>query len=435
MTSTINIGLYDKLKTHVLTLESALQEKINIVEELERSKQLLQKDIANLQSVVQCKESEVEILSHKVVALENEIRTATMKAKALEQKVSELTYQNIELSNAIEVYKQHHYDVKPLQQDQLMNVITELEVSKAKIAFDNTVLNNKVEELRVHQETTTKLNEYIHSNEITHYKNIISQLQQSLTEIEQTSTQQPSQIQVDSSLLVEQITILQNQIQQLNEENFNLHKENQELKFKQSEGDIVNKHMEEYISSLQNEYEEGKNNHERVLSDTKLKLENIEQELIHTQHQSQLLLNERDVFAKENEEYKNEFRKVNHEIQLARDISTEKIRMLEQTVKEYQMKIKEYKVKVVSLKTKINELYNIISNLQLNDKRVYEELNSVANTTMLKRDKCCLVNGIYTNTKNNSNEIRDPLEQKQNKQLNEFKRLLNKIDTNLKNYT
>jgi hypothetical protein len=62
-------------------------------------------------------------------------------------------------------------------------------------------------------------------------------------------------------------------------------------------------------------------------------------------------------------------------------------------------------------------------------------LNSVANATMLKRDKCCLVNGIYTNTKNNNNEIRDPLEQKQSKQLNEFKRLLNKIDTNLKNYT
>ena len=439
MTSTINIDMYDKLKTHVLMLESALQEKTSLVEELERSKQHLQKDVANLRTVVQCKESEVEILSHKVTALENELRTATAKVKTLEQKVSELSYHNIELSNTIEVHKQHQHDgANPLHQEQLMDTITELEVIKAKLAFDNSVLTNKIEELRLHQETTAKLSEYVHSNELTHHKAIITQLQQSLTEIEQTSLKPPSQVQVDSTLLIEQITTLQNQIQQLNEENFVLHKENQELKFKQSEGEIVTKHMEEFISSLQTEYEEGKDNHERVLSETKLKLENIEQELVHTQQQSQLLLNERDIFAKQNEEYKNEFRKVNHEIQLAKDISTEKIRTLEQTVKEYQGKVKEYKVKVVSLKTKIKELYSIISDLKLNDKHVYEQLNSVANATALKRNKCCLANGVYANANtaiNNNNRTRDPLEQHQHKQLNEYKRLLNNIDTNLKNYT
>ena len=43
------------------------------------------------------------------------------------------------------------------------------------------------------------------------------------------------------------------EIKKLNEDNYELQKSNQDLKFSQSENDITNKHLENHISTLQNE--------------------------------------------------------------------------------------------------------------------------------------------------------------------------------------
>jgi prefoldin subunit 5 len=96
------------------------------------------------------------------------------------------------------------------------------------------------------------------------------------------------------SLLIEQISVLQKKIKQLNEDNFELQKVNQDLKFKQTESEIVNKHMETFISSLENEYEETKKFYEQKLSEDSIRKEDIENKINDTQVQIDQLLNERD---------------------------------------------------------------------------------------------------------------------------------------------
>jgi predicted RNase H-like nuclease (RuvC/YqgF family) len=109
----------------------------------------------------------------------------------------------------------------------------------------------------------------------------------------------------------------------------------------------------------------------------------------------------------ENEKYKEEVTKFNHDIQKINDAFNQKLQITENKINEYKSKIKEYKNKIISLKTKINELHNEIAQLKQNDKLMFDALDSFANKSLLNPSNTFIKNKLNSTNENQFNTLQN----------------------------
>ena len=152
-----------------------------------------------------------------------------------------------------------------------------------------------------------------------------------------------------------------------------------------------------------------------------------------------------------NEELKKEYLQFNSTIKEANQTFSEKYQKFQNTINEYKTKIYGYKERIKSLKLKINELYDEIDSLKKHNERVYEVLDTLDKSSVINPNYKSENNifkakeTVYSSISNSpmfrstasfaSHIVRDPLEAKQKKTLEDYKRVLSKVDMNLKQYS
>ena len=380
---------------------------------------------------------------------------------------------------------EHREDLKEyiMQIAKLSNKLDELEISKAKLEFDKNNLVHQINDLKTQNETEMKLFSFYKSNEISQYQKTISSLQSTINElnnvniptIEITSTQTNLS---NSNLLLDQISSLENQITKLNEDNFTLLKQNQSLKSEIEEKNIKLNHKENIITSLQKELNNSIEEFKFKLNEAQVNSEENFNQNKETQSQLEQLILERDELIRKNEELKKEYLQFNKSINEASQAFAEKCEKFQSAIGEYKTKIKNYKEKIHNLKAKVNELIEEINRLKQDNKTVCEVLENIDNTALnnYKSDNNLLNNKndirrksgthSYAYSPSGNNEIhsiykkddiysplitnisgkpkpmlstsyfmRDPLEENQKKALEDYKRVLTKVDFNLKQFT
>ena len=225
-------------------------------------------------------------------------------------------------------------------------------------------------------------------------------------------------------------------------------------------------------------------NKEKIIQELKYKLNNYENSISNNNQINELLI-ERDELIKQNNELKNGFEKYNEEIKEVNYLFNIKTDSLNQIIIDYSNKIKIYRSKIQQLKLKINELYDEnlqlkckidnynndektkISNFENNFENNIENINennfdneinkhniqSSINENKININKISfIINESKENTpiKNNTTnsffknqnfnnriitesipEIEDPFSEGQQKSLDEFKKVLSKVDENL----
>ena len=264
----------------------------------------------------------------------------------------------------------------------------------------------------------------------------------------------------------------------INEENFSLQKENQNLKSDNDEKEIQLTHKDTVIASLQKEIDASIEEYKAKLNEAQLTSDENFYQSKETQSQLEQLILERDELIRKNEELKKEYEQFNNSINEASAAFSEKCEKFEKAVNEYKAKNKEYKTKIKNLKSKINELYKEIDSLKKENQDAYDIIES--NHLKIKTDNEMIYpnnipssivnpnidfrrgsglqsyNNSYVNTANDIHSIykkenvysslssspspsytgsylvmKDPLEDSQKKSIDEFRKVLTKVDLNL----
>ena len=160
------------------------------------------------------------------------------------------------------------------------------------------------------------------------------------------------------------------------------------------------------------------------------------------------LIIERDELLKENNELRNNLEKFNNELKEANDLFNEKTKSFTDDINNNNKKIKDYRNKIQQLKLKINELIKEKEQLQnkLNDneKKYLKQLNNKKELSLTPQTKKInpIINNALNminskdieNNNNNNKVIHSPIDffsESQQKSLEDFKKVLLKIDENI----
>lgn len=483
---------FEKMKMYIISLENTLHEKEGEIDSLNKSVFNLKKEKVSLMTNMDKKDNVMQEMSTVITnlttkqnILDNKIKDINKQNEDLNYKIIELSQKNKSLNENAKFFEMNNNNLKEyiMQIAKLSNKLDELEISKAKLEFDKNNLVHQINDLKTQNETEMKLFSFYKSNEISQYQKTISSLQSTINElnnvnlptIEITSTQTHIS---NSNLLLDQISSLENQITKLNEDNFTLLKQNQSLKSEIEEKNIKLNHKENIITSLQKELNNSIEEFKYKLNEAQVNSEENFNQNKETQSQLEQLILERDELIRKNEELKKEYLQFNKSINEASQAFAEKCEKFQSAIGEYKTKIKNYKEKIHNLKAKVNELIEEINRLKQDNKTVCEVLENIDNTALnnYKSDNNLLNNKndirrksgthSYAYSPSGNNEIhsiykkddiysplitnisgkpkpmlstsyfmRDPLEENQKKALEDYKKVLTKVDFNLKQFT
>ena len=452
-------GNFVKMKEYIISLENALHEKESEIDSINKKLYLIENEKISLITNINSKEKEVNQISNELTNYKTQLEISKRKQEELTKqneelntKMIELTQKNKTLEENIKLFDNSTEKDYMIQIAKLSNKVDELEISKSKLTFDKITLNNKINELISQNETEMKLFTFYKNNEIEQYKKTIASLNEMINDMNKKKSES---IVVDtkksnSQLLLEQISQLEDEISKLNEENFNLLKQNQGLKSESDEKNIQITHLENLIASMQKEVDASINEYKMRLEQAEKTSEENFYQSKETQSQIEELILERDELMRKNEELKKEYLQFNSTIKEANQTFSEKYQKFQNTINDYKAKISGYKERIKSLKLKINELYDEIDSLKKHNERVYEVLDTLDKSSIINpnyksennifKTKETVYSSIgnspmFRSTSFASHIVKDPLEAKQKKTLEEYKRVLTKVDMNLKQYS
>ena len=448
---------FSELKNYILTLENNLKNQQEENNNLKKTIGILEQEKINFSQNLEKKEISIQELNIQFENNNKQIIEYQKKINELEEENKKLNYSIIE-SNQKNKSINENNNTNMNENDKYLNVLNklnEIEITKSKLEFDNSKLINKINELKNEYENEMNLITKIKNGEIKQLERIISSLQEIINNnfkqnaiIEQDKINNQINYQY-SHIIIEQISNFEKKINKLNEESFNLQKENNNIKAQ------LNKYINEnqIKDNLIEELKQKNINSEELFKDNLNKLQFNNEEIINqikeSQNQIEKLIIERDELLKENNELRGNFQIFNKSLKEANDLFNEKTKSYNNEINNYISKIKDYRNKIQQLKLKINELYkdkeNLKNKLNENQKRNKNQvnINLTSNQMTLKNEK---INPIINNTKNTiktksylTNNIisnyfdNDFISESQQKSLDEFKKVLLKIDENIEN--
>ena len=449
--SPINISLnlpiednqFSEIKNYILDLEKKTKNQEfeinnlkNTISTQEQEKLKYKSDLDKKESIIQELQTQIENYKNQSNQYENKINELENENKKINYSIIELTQKNKILSSN----ENNDKNQIPNQYLTLSDRLDEIEIIKHKLEFDNTKLINKINELLLQHDNEIKLLTKIKNGEINQLEKIISSLHEIinnnniqnniLNENNQISNKNSSQC---TQIIIEQISNIEKKMIKFKEQITNLEKENNNLKSQKNKliNDVENKNK--IIQELKQKVINSNNDNKNKLKESK--------ELIDK------LTIEKDELLKENYELRSNFDKFNNKIKEANDLFNETTKSYTDDIKNNNKKIKDYRNKIQQLKLKINELIKEKEQLQKklndNEKKYLNQLNNKKDILFSPQNKKThpiinnainMINSKGLENKTNTHILNSPIDsysESQQKSLEDFKKVLSKIDENI----
>ena len=410
--------------------------------------------------------------------LENKISELEKQNAELNYSIAELTQKNKTLMNA-QIFNSNNQNSNLNSQiNHLTEQLNEVSIIKSKLEFDNKTLINKLNELQNEHENEVRMITKIKNSEILQQNKTIANLQNGLNSLNNTinndSLPSSSNININntnnqySNIIMDEFNELEKKTKLISDENIDLKKLLNELQRKMEEYEQLMIIKDKTIKSLQKknkEYEEEINtkNDEMILNSE----ENLSQAK-ETQSSVEQLLLEREDLMRQNTDLRYAYEQLNNGVKEANDLFVQKVKSFDDILNKYNKKIQEYQDKIKTLMENNNNLNEEINKLtrekeKLQKKNEYKEkyptlkgnsnlpTNNTNIGTMLQSPNRMTLNNDnmyhnyspilsqnvnYDNLTSNilrtgKNDINDPYVDSQFKSLENFKKVLNKVDQNL----
>jgi chromosome segregation ATPase len=474
-----------QMKTYIKSLEKKISTQQVEIDTLKNTNINLEKEKLKLTSSLALKDNSIkdstsilDNLKLKNEQLENKISELEKQNAELNYSIAELTQKNKSLINA-QIFNSNNQNSNLNSQiNNLTEQLNEVSIIKSKLEFDNKTLINKLNEMQNEHENEVRMITKIKNSEILQQNKTIANLQNGLNSLNNTinndSFPSSSNININntnnqySNMIMDEFNELEKRTKLISDENNDLKKLLNELQRKMEEYEQIILIKDKTIKSLQKknkEFEEEINtkNDEMILNSE----ENLSQAK-ETQNSVDQLLLEREDLMRQNTDLRYAYEQLNNGIKEANELFIQKVKSFDELLNKYNKKIQEYQDKIKSLIENNNNLNEEISKLKrekekLQKKNEYKEKypslkgNSnlpTSNTnigTMLQSPNRINLNNDnpyhtyspilsqnvnYENqtlnfVKSGKNDISDPYVDSQFKSLENFKKVLNKVDKNL----
>ena len=366
--------------------------------------------------------------------------------------------------------------------NKLINISQQLDnisISKSRLEHDNKFLLNKINHLQSQHENEINMLKTIQNSEITKKNNIISNLQNGLSQLKLNSSNDiinnsnlSFQSNIHSQCLMNGFLNFEKKTKMIKEDNIKLYSivSDLENKLKVYEDNIERKNK--YIKELQDSL--------RIVEE-ELKLKKEENDNIYKENHFQIekFSQERDELIKQNNNLKNAYEHCNIGIKDINELFNQKTKSFQTLISNYNNKLKELQFEIDQLNQK-NEILTLENEKLKRSNLRYERRENILKNPIQKRDlsfngsgKNILNSPILNSNRNNTNEINinntfsgnvpndyninsynsniskvinktvntsenqnyvnfeDPYVLSQQKSLEEFKNILQKVDENL----
>ena len=457
-----------QMKSYIKNLEQVISKQQNEIKLLKMSNSNYEKDKIKNTSLLNLKENN---LRDTTLILEN----LKFKNKILESKNSELEKENVEINdfnaelkqkNRILMNSQFYGQNKNSQYINLINELNEVSVIKSKLEFEIKNLQNKINEITIQYENEIKLITKMKNEEIIEKNKIISEFEKELNSlnlknnfINESENKDKNNNENNSNNNIQYSEMIMNDINELQNKTTILSNENNELKNILNNVINKNKELENLLISKDKIINELKEKNKRITEEMKLQNEqfnlklNLEDnnltEIDEAKNKVNQLLIEREDLIKENTNLKNIYGQFNNDIKEANDLFNDKVKLFENVLITKSKKIKELQGKINLLNEEKNNLNQ--ENNKLKSEKTKLEKNIGNEFSMLRGSKNNNNNNNNFISRNNQfdfqnqgstflksgnrninfNIIEDPFADSQQKSIEEFKQMLNKVDENL----
>ena len=453
-----------QMKSYMKNLEQIITKQQNEIALLKMSNSNYEKDKIKNTSLLNLKDN---IIRDTKLILEN----LKYKNKLLESKNSQLEKDNLEINdfnaelkqkNKILMNSQFYNQNKNSQYINLINELNEVSVIKSKLEFEIKNLQNKINEITIQYENEIKLITKTKNEEIIEKNKIISEFEKELNSIHlknnfindsENKDKKNNENNLNNNIQYSEIIL--NDINELQNKIIAVSNENNELKNILNNVINKNKELETLLISKDKIIKELKEKNKGIEEEIKLQNEqfnlklNLEDnnlsEIDEAKNKVNQLLIEREDLIKENSSLKNIYGQFNNEIKEANDLFNDKVKLFENILIAKSRKIKELQGKINLLNEEKNNL--IQENNKLKSEKSKLEKNAGNEISILRGSKNNNNNFISRNqfdfqnqgstflksgNRNiNFNNIEDPFADSQQKSIEEFKQMLNKVDENL----
>ena len=470
-----------EMKNQILSLEQNNKILQTENERLLNSNHILQKERIELNSLNDTKENTIR---EQIIILDNlKLKNEKYENRIidLEKINSDLNYQIIELNqkNKTLIENQNILLESVNQKDlaeKLINLSQQLEniaIIKSRLEHDNKILINKINSLQLEHENEINMIKTIHNSDITKKNKVITNLQNGLSQLKLNTNDINNNILNTSSIihpqsLMEEFSIFERKTKIIKDDNIKLYSINNDLqnKIKIYEN---NKEKDEYlIKNLQNKLK-------NVEEELKIKKEESEIRNKEIQYNFEKFNQEREELIKQNNNFKNAYNNLNNNIKDTNELFNQKVKSFKDLISNYNLKIRELQMKSDELNQQ-NELLNLENEKLKRANQRYEkrEINLTKKIPVIKKRNLSvngsgknLLNNSFNNSnkKNNNNDnmnntfnineynnnsynisnvkginegnlltynnLEDPFVLSQQKSLEDFKNVLQRVDENL----
>ena len=360
-----NYGKIDNffdMKNRILNLEQNNNFFKSENERLSNLNHSLQKERIELKSLNDSKENTIRDQIAILDNLKNKNEKLENRILDLEKINSDLNYSTIELNqkNKTLIENQNILLASINQKDltdkliNLSNQLDNLAIIKSRLEYDNKILANKLNSLQLEHENEVNMLKTIHNSEIAKKNKIISNLQNGLTQLKLPSNEINNisfQNIIHPQSIMEEFSNFERKTKMIKDDNLKLYNlvNNLESKVKTYEESIQRK--DNYIKELQNNLENIEN---------QFKLNKEENESINKENQYQIekFSQEREELIKQNSNYKNAYENFNIGIQDVNDLFSQKAKSFQTLILNYNQKLRELQMKIDQL-TEQNEVLSL----------------------------------------------------------------------------
>ena len=450
------VNVFEEMKSKIYNLEQIIKYQKGENELLNKSNILLEKEKIKLNSSLILKDNLIRETASIVDNLKYKNEQLEAKISQLEKQNTELNYINFDLiqKNKILMNSQSSQNNINPQISSLTEQLNEVSIIKSKLEFDLKNLNNKLIENQNEYENEIKALTKLKNNEISQKDKIIIELQKGLDLIN-TPMKNNKQYENNnnkilySEMIMNDFNEIENKTRIISEENnkFKIYINELQNRIKEFENLLLLK--DKLIKELENKNKEFENKSKK--EEMNLNSEEYFNDVEETQNTVNKLLIEREDLIKQISELKNAQEQFNIGIKETNDLFNEKAKSFENTLISYGRKIKQYQEKLRLLSKEKDKLIEENNKLKREKNKLERKIEFQEKSPLLQSKKFNLINendiqnqnntflksgirqiNLNTNSLINNNlNNEDPYSDNQQKSLDEFKKMLNRVDENL----
>ena len=471
-----------EMKNQILSLEQNNKILQTENERLLNLNHTLQKEKIELNTLNDTKENTIR--EQKIILDNLKLKNEKYENRIidLETKNSDLNYEIIELNQKNKTLIENQtillesVNQKELT-EKLINLSQQLDnlaIIKSRLEHDNKILINKINSLQSQHENDINLIKTIHNSEITKQNKVITNLQNGLSQLKLNSNDIINNNILNTSSIIhpqslmEEFSIFERKTRIIKDDNIKLYSINNELQKKIKIYENDKEKDETLIKNLQNQLK-------NIEEELKIKKEESEFRNKENQYNFEKFTQEREELIKQNTNYKKAYNNINNNIKDTNELFNQKIKSFKNLISNYNLKLSELQMKSDELNQQ-NELLTLENEKLKRANQRYEkrDINLTKQIPFMKRRNLS-VNGSGKNVLNNSfnnsnrknnntenmnntfnineynnnsynissvkginegnlltyNNLEDPFVLSQQKSLEDFKNVLQRVDENL----